>query len=478
MGSIDHARPKIAFIGLGAMGFAMSTHLVRNSFPVTGYDIYEPTLTRWQAACESIKASETPTASFKTTTSVTSAVKSAEVVLLMVATHHHVNSALFSDPEVIASIPRNVPILLMSTVPPTYPGEVRKRLNSEFARDDIPLIDAPVSGGVARSSNGTLTIMGSSDDMANMQIPAVQETLRALSGDGATFFPIPGDLGSGTSAKALNQVQCGIHIVGASEIMALAAVAGLNTTDFFAAVDAPNQDATRLNKLGKQYGWTWMLTNRAPRMLNWEAPIASAISIINKDVGIIVDEEDRLKIELPLLNVAQAQLKRTMDDGLAAWDDAWITRYYLDSTLKNEERQALVVQQGKAAALKSDQVSKTTDTVLKAHSIINFVSAYETVKFAEALDLLGPKQREMWFTLIAGAAGGSTVFSEVVPLALQALSQGGRWQDGFAEYAKNVISQWDLPAIKSLVKTVIENGQGYQPVMLEKALSLFQEITQ
>ncbi|KAK5105973.1 hypothetical protein LTS08_000089 [Lithohypha guttulata] len=477
MGSIGPApsssTPHVAFLGLGAMGFAMSTHLVRTGIQVTGFDIFQPTLDRWQQACTKIQQSENPKAKFSTTTSGSEAVKSgANIVILMVATHHHVNSALF-DSGAVRDLPQDVPVIIMATVPPTHPGEVRQRLTEEFGRPDIKLIDAPVSGGVARSQNGTLTIMASSNDSENMQHPLVSTCLKTLSNNGATLYPIPGSLGAGTSAKALNQVQCGIHIVGASEIMVLAALTGLNTTQFSQTVATDVMDSST-GKERHPYGWTWMFTNRAPRMLDPALPIASAISIINKDVGIIYDEEARLKTELPLLNAAHSQLRICMDSGIAGWDDAFITKYYLDPSLKNEQKQQLVVEHAQEGYT-ADADADTEQIVLQAHCLINLISAYETVKFAEALDLMGPRQRAMWSELIAGAAGGSTVFSEVI----QHVFEASNWHDGFKIYAQNQVGAgkaWDIEKVEGLLKKAKQANPDFEPKLVEQAIKLIREV--
>lgn len=468
MGSIDPTptmtTPHVAFLGLGAMGFAMSTHLVRSGIQVTGFDIYQPTLDRWTQTCTKIQKEENPKAQFSTTSSCPEAVKSgANIVILMVATHHHVNSALFES-GAVKDLPKNIPVVIMATVPPTHPAEVRRGLTEEYGRSDVKLVDAPVSGGVARSQNGTLTVMASSDDPQNLQHPLVSVCLKTLSNGGKTLFPIPGTLGGGTSAKALNQVQCGIHIVGASEIMALAALAGLNTTRFAKTL------ATDVSEGQHRYGWTWMFVNREPRMRDPALPIASAISIINKDVGIIHDEEARLSTELPLLNTAWAQLKTCMDSGIAGWDDAFITKYYLDPSLKDEQKQQLVIEQA------SDSYTATTDVgteevVLQAHCLINLISAYETVKFAEALELMGPKQKAMWFELIAGAAGGSTVFSEVIPQAFSAST----WQEGFKTYAQIKVGKgraWDIEKVEAVLGKAKQANSNFQPKLIETAIKL------
>jgi len=471
MGSVGPTKtmgstPHVAFLGLGAMGFAMSTHLVRTGIQVTGFDIYQPTLDRWTEACTKIQQSDNPKAQFSTTTSCSEAVKSgANIVILMVATHYHCNSALFES-GAVNDLPQDIPVIIMATVPPTYPIEARQRLTSEFNRPDVKLVDAPVSGGVARSQNGTLTIMASSDSPENMNHPLVQTCLQTLSNNGKTLYPIPGTLGAGTSAKALNQVQCGIHIVSGSEIMTLAALAGLNTTHLFKTVN------TQTSSGKYPYGWTWMLTNRAPRMLDPTLPIASAISIINKDVGIIYDEEARLNTELPLLNTAHSQLKTCMDSGIATWDDALLTKYYLDPTLKDESKQQLVIEHAQDT-FTSTAAAEVEQTVLHAHALINLISAYETVKFAEALDLMGPKQRAMWFELIAGAAGGSTVFSEVIPMAFEE----AQWLDGFKKYAQaKVGTEWNIEKVEAVVRTAKEQNGAFEPKLVEGAIKLIKEL--
>jgi len=391
----------------------------------------------------------------------------------MVATHYQANAALFES-GAVKDLPEDVPVVLMATVPPTYPGEIRKRFTEEYKRPDILLVDAPVSGGVARSQNGTLTIMASSDNSANLQHPLVKTCISALSSNGMTLFPIPGTLGAGTSAKALNQVQCGIHIVGSSEIMTLAALAGLNTKTLSQMVVQPQSGTCDgLSKEKFRYGWTWMLSNRAPRMIDPSLPIASAISIINKDVGIIVDEEARLNVELPLLNIANAQLKQCMNSGIATWDDAYITKFYLDPSLKDESRMNTVVAQAKSSAPNTQDTEQAMETVLQAHTLINLMSAYETVKFAGALGLMSEEQRNMWFKLIAGAAGGSTVFEEVIPIAF---SQA-KWVDGFKKYARSKIgSSWDLGEVEKLVEKVKGKNPDFRPVLVEGAIKYIKEL--
>ncbi|KIW80660.1 hypothetical protein Z517_07276 [Fonsecaea pedrosoi CBS 271.37] len=457
--------PQVGFIGLGAMGFAMSTHLVRTGFPVTGFDIYRPTLDRWQATCDEIPESRAKAAS-----SPAEAVRNVAVVCLMVANHHHVHSALFDDNGAVHALPKDCTVIIHATIPPTQPSTVRERLTSEFGRPDVRLIDAPVSGGVARSVNGTLTIMVSSDDMKNLQETSAKSVLENVASKGTTLFPIPGGLGAGQSAKALNQVMCGIHIPSASEIMGLAAINGVDTQKFYDAL------TTKDASTGKTpLGWSWMFENRGPRMLSASPPMASATAIINKDVGIIRDEEVRLSVELPLLNAASEVITQVMKTHAAA-DDSCIAQYYLGF---DSDRADLVVQRaGNPVAAMGDEDAQQhmIRMLATAHAVIHLVSAYETTQFARALDLMRPEQKKQWFNIISGAAGGSTVFSEVIPRAV-ALDEATTAGDGssieaaFRKYARDRFG--GAADIVPKITEVIDGAkrQQYEPKLLEAALA-------
>lgn len=435
MGSLSH--PRVAFIGLGAMGFAMSTHLVRAGFFVTGYDVYAPTNERWATTCSSI-----PNARYSVATSPADAVKDASIVLLMVANHHHVHSALFDGgaDAAVKALPKGVMVVVMATIPPTQPAEVRKRLTEEFGRGDVRLCDCPVSGGTARSVNGTLTVMASSDVAENLEDGTFKDVVGNLANKGKTLYVIPGTLGGGESAKALNQVMCGIHIVAASEVMGLAALLGVDTEGF--REELVKEDGGW--KSGRGVGWTWMFENRAPRMLVAEPPMSSATSIIDKDVGIIRDEEKRLGVALPLLDLASEQLKVVMKTHAAA-DDSVIAQFYLG--MGSERQNAVVERNGK----KGEKQDEAYRQLAYCAALICLNSAYETIQFAKALDLMGPHQQKQWFSIISGAAGGSTMFSEVIPNAFAdgegidaAFSKFARERLG-AEAGKSVVSPIPMP---------------------------------
>jgi 3-hydroxyisobutyrate dehydrogenase len=246
---------EVAFLGLGAMGFGMATNLVKKGFSVTGFDVYAPTLQRFAAA------------GGKTSTTPREAVKNARYVVFMVATAAQILSALFEEGTgAIWELPRDAVVLLCSTGPPEHSPNVRKLLDERYARPDVHIVDAPVSGGTIRAAAGTLTILASGPSEA---VTHARPVLDAMAGE--KLYLIPGGLGAGTKVKMVHQVLAGVHIVMTSEAMGFAAALGLNTRQAFEHLKAGEGDS-------------WMFDNRVPHMLERDPVIYSALNIITKDI--------------------------------------------------------------------------------------------------------------------------------------------------------------------------------------------------
>lgn len=156
---------------------------------------------------------------------------------------------------------------MCSTVPASYAQSVAEDLVNH-GREDIHLIDAPVSGGALRAANGTLSIMAGAPDAA---LESGRFLLEAMS-DANKLYLVPGGIGAGSNMKMVHQVLAGIHILGASEAMGFAAHLGLNAD-------------TTAEAIKESSAWTWMHENRLQRMVeeDW-TPGASALTIILKDV--------------------------------------------------------------------------------------------------------------------------------------------------------------------------------------------------
>lgn len=268
------SKPAVGFVGLGAMGFGMATHLVKEGYPVHGFDVFPASVERFKAA-GGIPAS-----------SLQDSANGKEYYVCMVASAPQVQTVLFGEGGIVSgmyseclikrlekvltwpiALPQNATLILCSTVPASYAQSVAAELQS-CGRGDIQFVDAPVSGGAKRAADGTLSIMAGASDAALEKGKFLLETMS----DAKKLYLVPGGIGAGSNMKMVHQVLAGIHILGASEAMGFAAQLGLDATKTADAIKSSDS-------------WTWMHENRLQRMLeeDWH-PGASALTIILKDV--------------------------------------------------------------------------------------------------------------------------------------------------------------------------------------------------
>ncbi|OAF55860.1 hypothetical protein VC83_08036 [Pseudogymnoascus destructans] len=128
------------------MGVGMAASLVKAGFNACGYDVYEPSIQKFVAGGG--KAIEA--------TSPAEAAREAEVLVLMVQNAAQAEDVLFGAGAAAKSLPDGSIVILNSTVSPTAVRDLSTRLSS--LGKGLELIDAPVSGGVARAAKGELTL--------------------------------------------------------------------------------------------------------------------------------------------------------------------------------------------------------------------------------------------------------------------------------------------------------------------------------
>uniref|UniRef100_A0A0C9S8F2 TSA: Wollemia nobilis Ref_Wollemi_Transcript_4673_4554 transcribed RNA sequence n=1 Tax=Wollemia nobilis TaxID=56998 RepID=A0A0C9S8F2_9CONI len=293
--SISDKVEQIGFIGLGAMGFGMAVHLVKENFRVSGFDVYQPTLTRFAKA------------GGLTGTSPAEVAKGAQVLIVMVTNEDQAQSVLFGNGGAVAGLPDGASIILSSTVSPGFIKVLEKQLAGQ--NRDLQLVDAPVSGGVVKAANGKLTIMAAGTDDALKRTGAV---LSALS---EKLYIIKGGAGAGSSVKMVNQLLAGVHIAAAAEAMAFGARLGLNTQKLYDIVSNAG-------------GYSWMFGNRVPHMLENDYTPHSALDIFVKDLGIVLHESKNLNIPLQISAVAHQQFLLGSAAGWGRHDDAAVVKIF------------------------------------------------------------------------------------------------------------------------------------------------------
>lgn len=363
---MSETKKPVAFLGLGAMGFGMATHLVKSGFTVTGFDVWGPTLDRFKQ--EGGIGATTPA----------EAVEGKEYAVCMVATSQQAQDALLDGPNpAVPALPRGAVLLLCSTVSCGYVQGLAKQLEA-IGRSDIQLIDCPVSGGAIRAGNGTLSIMAGA--ATSEAIGKGRELLQAMA-DPKGLYIVQG-VGAGSNMKMCHQVLASVHILAASEAIGLASHLGLDPT---AAGKA----------LVESEGASWMLANRLPRILHPEhQPIASAVNIIVKDTNIITSEARRCGFVTPMVSTAEQGYFTAVGRGFGPDDDGGLVRLFTEGKGKlgpvkgtaetDEEKLALVV------------------GLLKG---IHLCAAAECLAFSHRVGL----DLDQVLELCVNAAGGSTV---------------------------------------------------------------------
>lgn len=291
-------KPRLAFAGLGAMGYGMASHLLRSAYPLVVFDVYTPAMHRLVA--EGASSAQSPR----------EAARNAEFLICMVANSGQATSLLFdSEAGAVEALPINGTILMCSTVTPAYIHETRRKLD-ELGRSDVRLIDCPVSGGPGRAADGSLSIFSSGDEAHHEHARSVLESMSSK------LYRVPGGLSAGSKMKMVHQVFAAVNIAMASEAMGLAAAAGINTQQAF-------------KELKSSEGDSFMLRNRVPHMLDPGLPTNSAITIIAKDVAMVTKTGRDSKLALPLVSTAEQLYMTSISAGWGKEDDSILVRLYL-----------------------------------------------------------------------------------------------------------------------------------------------------
>lgn len=283
---------RIGFIGLGAMGLPMAKRLQQSGHDVAGFDLRASALDALGAA------------GGRRGQSVADAGRDAEILVLMVVNAAQARQVLFDEGGLDALAP-GACVILMATCAPAEVVAIADRVEASGRA----FVDAPVSGGVVGAESGTLTIMAS----APADVFAAARPLLATLGD--KLFHVGTEPGQGAMVKTINQLLCGIHIAAAAEAFSLAGKAGLDAEQL-------------LEILGGSAASSWMLKNRGPRMMEAEPPVASAVDIFVKDLGLVLDAGRASKAALPLAAAAHQMFLAASGLGHGGADDSQVLRAY------------------------------------------------------------------------------------------------------------------------------------------------------
>jgi 3-hydroxyisobutyrate dehydrogenase-like beta-hydroxyacid dehydrogenase len=285
---------QVGWLGLGAMGLPMARRLIGASHAVTAYDPVQASLD----AVASAGGQPAATAG--------DAAEGADVVFVTVATPEQATAALFGSDGAAGSLAPGATVVVMSTIGPAAVHDLADRL----APLGVALLDAPMSGGVARAEQGELVVMvGGPRELF--------ETCRPyLDWLGTTVAYVGENVGDGQALKLVNQLLAGVHIAAAAEALGFAAALGLDPR--------ASWEVVRHGAAG-----SFMLNDRGARMLDGEfEPVRSALDIFVKDMGLVVSAAKGRKLPTPLAAAAEQLYLAGTAEGLGRRDDSSLVTLY------------------------------------------------------------------------------------------------------------------------------------------------------
>ncbi|MDO6618132.1 MULTISPECIES: NAD(P)-dependent oxidoreductase [unclassified Shewanella] len=256
---------KVAFIGLGVMGYPMAGHLANQGHQVTVYNRTTAKAQQW-AAQYSGELALTPKL----------AAVEQDIVFTCVGNDDDLRQVVLGEDGIVHGIKAGA-ILVDHT---TASADVARELAAVLAKQEVEFLDAPVSGGQAGAENGVLTVMmGGKEAVFNQVKPVIEAYSRCAE--------LLGEVGAGQLTKMVNQICIAGVVQGLAEGLHFAKSAGL---DGLKVVEVISKGAAQ----------SWQMENRYQTMWQGEYDFGFAIDWMRKDLAIALDEGRRNGSQLPV----------------------------------------------------------------------------------------------------------------------------------------------------------------------------------
>jgi 3-hydroxyisobutyrate dehydrogenase len=283
---------RIAFIGLGNMGLPMALNLIKAGHQVEGFDIDGPAVDKLVAAGGSSAGT------------INAAASRAEIVVTMLPAGKHVRDVYLEIGGVLDNANAGTLLIDCSTID----VESARAVAAAAEAKGLPMIDAPVSGGVGGAQAGTLTFMVGGSESAFAQAKPLLEAM------GKTIVHAGGS-GNGQAAKICNNMILGVSMIVVSEAFLLAERLGLDAQKLF-------------DISSKSSGQCWSLTNycpvpgpvpTSPANRDYQAGFTAAMML--KDLKLAQDAARSTAAATPMGAGAAAVYERFVQDGEGAGVD-------------------------------------------------------------------------------------------------------------------------------------------------------------
>ena len=283
---------KVAFLGLGVMGYPMAGHLSLAGHQVSAYN-------RTASKSEAFNAEYAGTMHGL---SPKLAVADADSVFCCVGNDDDLRSVTLGDDGAFAGMKPGAIFVDHTTASVT----VARELYAAAKAAGLHFVDAPVSGGQAGAQNGALTVMCGGDQAA---FDVVKPVGMAFS----KAFTLLGESGAGQLTKMVNQICIAGLVQGLSEAIAFGQKAGLDVNQV-------------LEVIGKGAAQSWQLDNRGKTMVADEFEFGFAVDWMRKDLGLVLDESKRNGARLPVTALVDQFYADVQAMGGQRWDTSSLVK--------------------------------------------------------------------------------------------------------------------------------------------------------
>jgi 3-hydroxyisobutyrate dehydrogenase-like beta-hydroxyacid dehydrogenase len=276
---------KVAFLGLGVMGFPMAGHLAAKGHDVV---VYNRTFAKAEAWTQKHKGSAARTPR--------EAAKDREIVFCCVGNDDDLRSVVTGPDGAFAGMGKGT-IFFDNT---TASADIAREFHAQGKKLGIDFIDAPVSGGQAGAENGQLTVMcGGEQAPFDKAKPVADSFSKAVT--------LIGPPGSGQITKMMNQMCIAGIVQGLAEALNLGQRSGLDMEKVMSAIS-------------KGAAQSWQMENRWQNMIAGKFDYGFAVDWMRKDLGIAMAEGKRQKAGMPLVALVDQFYERVQARGGGRWD--------------------------------------------------------------------------------------------------------------------------------------------------------------
>ena len=283
---------RVAFLGLGVMGYPMAGHLARAGHQVTVYNRTATKAAAWVAEYGGTSAA-TPA----------QAAQGVDIVFACVGNDDDLRSVTVGEQGAFAGMKPGALFVDHTTASASGARELYATAQAR----GLHFVDAPVSGGQAGAVNGALTVMCGGDEAAfNAMKPVAMAYSKAVTLVGAS--------GAGQLAKMVNQTAIAGLVQGLSEAIAFGMRAGLDMK-------------LVLDVIGKGAAQSWQMDNRGKTMVDGKFDFGFAVDWMRKDLGLVLEEARRNGAKLPVTALVDQFYADVQTAGGQRWDtSSLITR--------------------------------------------------------------------------------------------------------------------------------------------------------